>query len=73
MKLKTVTKFVAITSLVVALFHIATMIRSLAELSSGHMKWEDNWLYLISMPVYFVWNIALTVFFFTLAARQKDS
>jgi hypothetical protein len=72
MKLKAVTKFAAFTSLLVTLFYVATVIRSLAELSKGHMKWEDNWLYFLSMPVYFAWNIALTVFFFTLVAKQKE-
>jgi hypothetical protein len=73
MKLKNVTLFAAVTQLLTMLCLIASDIHGLMQLSSGHMSLEDNWMYFLSMPIYFLSNIALNVFLFTLAAKQKNN
>ena len=73
MKLKTVTLIAAIAQLPVLLIQVVSDIRSMIMLAHGNMKWEDSWLYFISMPFSLVWGIALSFFFFTLVSKQKDT
>jgi hypothetical protein len=72
MKLKRITKTVAVAQLFLLLLLVVNIIRELSELASGHMQWEHNWFYILSLPFYLFSNLAMTVFFFTLANRQKD-
>jgi hypothetical protein len=73
MKLKSATLFAAVTQLLTMLCLIASDVRGLMQLSSGHMSLEDNWTYFLSMPIYLLSGIALNVFLFTLAAKQKKN
>jgi hypothetical protein len=70
MKLKTVTLFAAITQLLAVLCGLTNCIRSVVELVNGHMQWKYNWIYLLSEPFYLLAGAALTVFLFTLFAKQ---
>ena len=72
MNLKTVTLFAAVTLLLANLCQITSDIRGLMELASGHVKFEQSWLYFLTMPFYLLAWIALDVFLFTLAVKQKN-
>ena len=73
MRLRTATLFAAITQLLAVLCMAVSNIRSLTELIKGPMKWNDNWMYLLSMPVYLLSQIALTVFLFNLVVKQNKN
>jgi hypothetical protein len=73
MKLKTITMLAAIGQLLALFCLIAQMIRSLVQLANGGSKWEYEWMYILSMPVFLFSGIMLTVFLFTLAVKQKDN
>jgi hypothetical protein len=70
MNLKTVTLFAAITQLLAVLCGLAVCIRNVIELVAGHMEWKYNWMYLLTEPFYLLAGAALTVFLFTLFAKQ---
>jgi hypothetical protein len=72
MKLRTVTLFAAIALLLANICMIASDIRTLIQLATGHMEWKENWLFIVSMPFYLLSWIAINVFLFTLAAKQKQ-
>lgn len=72
MKLKTVTMIAAIALLLANICQIASAIHMCMEVANGHMTWEHNWLIIVSMPFYLFSWIAINVFLFTLAAKQKN-
>jgi hypothetical protein len=56
-----------------AFFIIANSISGLMMVFSGKMKWQENVLYIGGMPFHILSLVALNVFLFMLAAKQKDS
>ena len=72
MKLRTITLFAAIAHVSIIPFQVLQDVRFLGELAKGEIKLGDVWISLFGMPFSLLSTIALSVFLFVLALRQKQ-
>ena len=68
MRLKTVTLLAAITQLLTVLCSIFSYVRFFQKI-----RWADNAEWFLMQPIYLLGHIMLTVFLFTLVAKQKSN